>query len=78
MKFDYDYSLLLDEIEKKYGTQENFANAMGMLPSALSNKLSNENRFTQDQMEKAISLLGLSGARAHKCFFTHKVQKNLT
>lgn len=72
----YDYTILKSKIEEKFGSQEKFAEAMGILPSSLSMKLSNSVEFSQPQIAKAIELLKLNSKKEiDDCFFTHKVQK---
>ncbi len=70
----YDYSQLAGAITAKYGTQLNFANAMGLSERSISLKMNNIVGWKQNEMVKACSLLGIPFANIHEYFFTPKVQ----
>ena len=72
----FDYRKLRGRIREKYGTEQNFAAAMGMGRVSLSVKLNNEGDFTRKQMLKAAELLGLDAAQIPEYFFTLEVQKD--
>ena len=70
----YDYSKLLGRIVEKYGTQGNFARAMGMSERSLSLKVTNKVPFKQPEITKASSLLGINDADIPPYFFALLVQ----
>lgn len=70
----YDYSKLLGRIVEKYGTQGNFARAMGMSERSLSLKVTNKVPFKQPEITKASSLLGINDADIPSYFFALLVQ----
>lgn len=72
----YDYSKLRGRIKEKFGTQENFAAALKLSSTALSQRLNNVNKFTQDEIVLACHLLQIRDADAFDYFFTRKIQKN--
>lgn len=74
MKLAYDYSQLAGAITTKFGTQLNFANAMGLSERSISLKMNNQVGWKQGEMVKACSLLGIPFASIHEYFFTLKVQ----
>lgn len=63
------YSKLRGKIREKYGTQEPFAEDMGMHPSTLSGRLSKKTDFTAPEIEKACELLELTYADIPEYFF---------
>lgn len=64
------YAKLRGRIKEKYGTQANFADAMGMDRSTLSLKLNGKSDWTSPEIEKACVLLEIPFAEAHTYFFT--------
>jgi len=72
---DYDYSKLKGRIKEKFGTQEDFARAIHMSPQTISYKLNGQVEWTQDNIEKAISILDIPAKEIHIYFFTKKVEK---
>lgn len=70
----FDYSKLKGRIVEKFGTQGAFSKALGMSERALSFKLQGRVFFRQDEISKAIALLGLSPEDIDKYFFTQNVQ----
>lgn len=70
----YDYSKLLGRITEKYGSQANFAGAMGLSERSLSLKLNGKVGWKQAEIAKACTLLDLTGADIPEYFFTLKVQ----
>lgn len=69
----FDYSALVGKIREIFGTQEKFANAIGMSRTSLYQKLKNKVEFTQIEMRQAIKVLKLKDADIPKYFFTVKV-----
>ena len=56
-------------IISKFGTQEKFAQAMGLSNQALSNKLSGRNKITWDDMVKINELLDIDPLDIGKFYF---------
>jgi hypothetical protein len=73
-KLTYDYSKLKGRIKEIYNTQEAFALAVGLSDRSLSLKLSSARGWKQDQIMKAINVLGLTEDDIQAYFFTIKVQ----
>lgn len=70
----YDYSLLDGRIVQMFGTQRNFAKAMGLSERSLSLKRSGIRPWTQPQIDKACNILNIADNEIHSYFFTIKVQ----
>ena len=70
----FDYSRLNGRIVEKYGTQYNFAIALGISERSLSLKLNNKVSWKDKDIEKARRLLGIKEQDISKYFFTEKVQ----
>ncbi|MCC4440076.1 DUF739 family protein [Limosilactobacillus reuteri] len=72
----FDFSKLSGKIVEKYGTQYNFAKAMGISEHSLSNKLNSKIPWKANEIAKAIDLLGVSTRNIPDYFFNKKVQNN--
>lgn len=72
----FDYKNLLGKIVQKYGTQYNFAVAMGVSERTLSLKLNNKIPWKQTEIEEAIKLLDIDKKDIPEYFFEKKVQFN--
>jgi len=72
-KVIFDYSCLLGKIKESGNTQESVAEGIKMSASALNAKLTNKTYFTQAQIIKVATLLGLDDL--NKYFFTLKIKK---
>lgn len=70
----FDYSSLNGKIIEKYGTQYNFAVALGMSERSLSLKLNNKVSWKDRDIERARKLLGIPEKDIHKYFFKPEVQ----
>ena len=70
---DYDYSKLKGKIVEFYETHTAFAKAMKMGRVSLYRKLNNQSEWTQDEMERAMSLLKIPRSSVRAYFFNHKV-----
>ncbi len=70
----YDYSLLDGRIVQMFGTQRNFAKAMGLSERSLSLKRNGIRPWTQPQIDKACNILNIADNEIHSYFFTSKVQ----
>jgi hypothetical protein len=73
-KLIYDYSKLNGRIKEKFNTQGAFALAVGLSERSLSLKLSSSRGWKQEQIMKAIDVLGLKKEDIQAYFFTVKVQ----
>ena len=69
----YDYSKLLGKIKEKYGTQKEFAKALGVGNTSLSQRLNNHLEWTQDEMKKTMILFNEPLNKINEYFFTKKV-----
>ena len=69
-----DFSKLSGKIVEKYGTQYNFAIALGLSERSLSLKLNNKVGWREEEMERAIDLLDLDLNDIPAYFFTNLVQ----
>ena len=69
-----DFSKLSGKIVENYGTQYNFAIALGLSERSLSLKLNNKVGWRDEEMERAIDLLDLDLNDIPAYFFTNLVQ----
>lgn len=74
----YDYSKLKGKIKEVFGTQEAFANSIGLSSVSVSNKLNNIIDWRQEEMEDSIEKLKIPFSEIHIYFFTKKVENNST
>lgn len=72
----YSYNKLRGKITEVFGTQERFAQEIGISSAALSARLNNVTGFTQDEIARSCTALGISAKQIPPYFFTHEVQKN--
>lgn len=70
----FDYKKLRGKIVEVFGTQCEFAKAIGWSERTLSLKMNGSRTWKQTDICKAIKLLGLSGEDIPIYFFTPKVQ----
>lgn len=59
-KILYNYDLLKQKIEERYGTRKAFAEALGIAENTLSLKMNHVLCFTQDEITRIRNLLELS------------------
>ena len=71
----FSYDKLRGKIREVFGTQDRFAEALGMSKSTLSQKLNNSSEFTQQEMLDSMTLLHQSLSRLDEYFFTPEVRK---
>lgn len=69
MEFKYDK--LKGRIKEKYGTQENFAKAIGKTQTTTSFKINGKASWNQEEIIKAIELLDLSKDDIVEYFFNY-------
>lgn len=65
----FDFSKLLGKITEKYGTQYNFARAMGLSEHSLSVKLNNKVPWKTTEIVKAMELLNIDSSDVSAYFF---------
>lgn len=76
MKVYIDYSALLGKIVEVFGTQYNFALAIGLSERTISLKLNNHIPWKSTEIISALSILGIPSSEVEKYFFKQKVQAN--
>lgn len=65
----FDFSKLLGKITEEYGTQYNFARAMGLSEHSLSVKLNNKVPWKTTEIVKAMELLNINSSDVSAYFF---------
>lgn len=70
-----DYSKLLGRITEKIGTQAEFANAMGVSERSISLKLNNKVSWKDNEISKAVEILGIDPKDIPVYFFKYKVHE---
>lgn len=80
LKRDYDYSYLRGFIQEHFGTNQKFAEFLGIGTTALYDRLANRSPFTQDEIDKvAHEATGrvLDGSDINRLFFERKIRKSV-
>lgn len=72
------FAKLRGRIVEKFGTQKEFAKAMGLREAFLSAKLTGKVGWTYDEVVNACSLLAIPLEEAHLYFFCAKSCTNAT
>lgn len=72
----FDYSRLRGKIKEVFGTQDAFADAIGLGRVSVSQRLNNQLEFSQQEMFRSADVLGFSRGEIPEYFFTEKVQKD--
>lgn len=77
---EFDYSKLVGRTIEKLGSRAKLAECLGMGESALSNRLNNKVKFSQDEIWQicAPDCLDISPCEVYSYFFTPKVLKSRT
>lgn len=70
----FNYSKLKGRIKEVYNTQENFANAIGLSLTSVSNKLNNKIQWTQKEIDNACAALKIDDCEISSYFFTVEVK----
>lgn len=70
----FDYSKLSGRIVEKYGTQYNFAIALGLSERSLSLKLNHKVPWKDTEIYRTIELLEIKEEDIYEYFFKPKVQ----
>ena len=75
---EYDYSKLLGRIIEKFGTQGNFAEAVGKSENTISRKLNGKMAITTDDIKEwsKPELLDIEPLKIGIYFFKQKVQES--
>lgn len=71
----FEYSKLKGKIKEVFGTQESFANAIGLSVTSVSNKLNNKVQWTQKEIDNACAVLKIDDCEISSYFFTVKVKE---
>ncbi|MCT3093370.1 DUF739 family protein [Lactococcus lactis] len=67
-----DYSKLKGRIKEKYGSQQDFAKAIGLSEKIISDKLNNKSYWKQSDIDAATELLGIKKEDIGIYFFNKK------
>lgn len=70
----FDYSRLRGKIKEVFHTQEAFAEALGISSTALSQKLTGQVQFKQEEMDESCELLDIPKEFIPVYFFNQKVK----
>ena len=76
MKFNHDE--LRGKIKAKFGTQEAFAEKMGMSTTALSSRLTGRSEWSRPEISLAVELLEIATCDIGLYFFTPQSSQNQT
>lgn len=68
----YDYSKLSGKIREVFGTNGKFAKAMGLSERTVSLKMTSKVGWKQEEMDKAMNLLGVPCEEVGAYFFKQK------
>lgn len=71
---EYDYRKLRGKIVEVFGSQTKFAKALGVSDRTVSLKLNNERGWTQEEINKSMTLFDEPSGRIKDYFFTLTVQ----
>ena len=71
-KIIFDYSKLRGRIKEVFGTENDFAKALGISTVSLSLRLNNKVGFEASEMHKACQLLDIPIKESHLYFFYQK------
>ena len=63
------FGRLREKYSEVYGTQQEFATALGMDKATLNSKLNSKTEFTRSEIEKTCVLLGISVENIPEYFF---------
>lgn len=70
------YQKLRGRIVEKYGTQGNFAKAVGLTEQSITAKMNGRTSFSQDDIKTWSSLLGIKLNEVGTYFFANEVSKS--
>ena len=69
-QYIFDYRKLNGRIHETLGSHRAFAKAMDLSDTTISKKLSSKSFFTQEEIEKAVNVLGIDRGMITTYFFT--------
>lgn len=69
----FEYNKLKGKIREVAGTQENFANMIGISTVSLSLRLNNKAFWSQDEINKSCEVLAIPDTEVSAYFFNQKV-----
>lgn len=69
----FNYNKLRGKIREVFGTQDKFAEAMGLSNTSISFKLNNKSEWSQQEINKASRILGITDSEIALYFFTLEV-----
>lgn len=72
---NYDYSKLRGRIIEIFGTQRDFAEALGVSPQTITCKMKGYVEWSQEDIAKVIEILNIDPREIHVYFFTKKDEK---
>ena len=75
MKMGFNYSKLRGKIKEVFGTQERFAQAIGLSEASVSAKLTGKIQFTQCEIFAICELCKIELGEIADYFFTQKVKQ---
>lgn len=78
VKILFDYSKLKGKIREKFGSDEKYAEILGISKASVSAKLNSKVPFSITEMDKTILALEIDKEEIYEYFFTKKVEKNST
>jgi hypothetical protein len=70
----YNYNKLLGKIKEVFGTQDNFARALGLSRTSFSLRINGKAEFSQTEIDKAVNLLGLNDKDIPSIFFSKSLE----
>lgn len=70
----FEYSKLRGKIREFFGTEKEFAKALGISKTSLSAKLNGHVEFTQSEIASSVVLLEIPHDSIHILFFNEKVK----
>ena len=73
----FNYNKLRGKIREKFIRQDEFAKAIGMSKTTLSQKLNNVTQFTQKEIVRAMNALDLPYTEVDAYFFSQEIQKTV-
>lgn len=74
---EYDYAYLRGFIKEQFGSNQNFADFIGIGITALYDRLSGKTAFKQDEIDAVVREYELTGDEIMRIFFTRKIRKTV-
>lgn len=75
-KNKYNYDKLKGRIKEIFGTQEEYADKIGLSATSVNYKLNNKVYYTQNEIYNSIKVLKIPNEEIQEYFFNQKVEKN--